>query len=79
MRVEVQAPGVDAALIRDVAAVLRGEPVAAQAMRAKLRTAVERPRTIGVFDIFGADLDDAAFDGVFEAGGRRDLPRDVDL
>jgi len=77
--VEVQASDVDAGLIRDIAAVLRGEPDEARALRTKLRSAVAQPRAASVFDIFGADMDDAVFDGVFESGRRRDPPRDVDL
>jgi hypothetical protein len=79
VRVEVQAPDIDAGLIRDIAAVLRGEPEAAQAMRAKLRATVTKPRTASVFDIFGADLEDARLDDVFEVDRQRDLPRDVDF
>ncbi len=78
VRVEVQAPGVDAALLKKVAAILRGDVEAAQAMRAQLRSAVAKPRAGGVFDLFGSDLPDDLFEGVFEAD-RRDLPRDVDL
>ena len=75
----MQAPDIDAGLIRDIAAVLRGEPEAAQAMRTKLRSTVAKPRAASVFDIFGADPEDAAFDGVFEVERQRDLPRDVDF
>ena len=78
VRVEVQASSVDAGLLKDVAAILRGEAEAAQAMRAQLRSAIAKPQAGGVFDIFGSDLPDEAFDGVFETR-RRDMPRDVDL
>ena len=79
LRVEVQVPAIDAALLRDLAAVLRGEPEGAQALRVQLRAAVAGPRTSAVFDIFGSDLPDAYFDGVFEEDRRGDTPRDVEL
>jgi len=78
VRVEVQAPSMDASLLKDVAAILRGEAEAAQAMRAQLRSAIAQPQTDGVFDIFGSNLPDETFEGVFEPR-RRDMPRDVDL
>ena len=79
VRVEVQVPAIDAALVRDLAAVLRGKPQAAQALRAQLRTAIATPRASAIFDIFGSDLPDSYFDGVFEHDRRGDLPRDVAL
>jgi hypothetical protein len=79
LRVEVQVPAIDAALLRDLAAILRGESEAAQALRAQLRTAVAGPRASAVFDIFGSDLPDAYFDGVFEEDRRSDMPRDVEM
>lgn len=79
VRVEVQVPAIDAALVRDLASVLRGEPEAAQALRVQLRAAVGAPRASAVFDIFGSDLPDSYFDGVFDHDRRGDTPRDVDL
>jgi hypothetical protein len=79
VRVEVQVPGVDAGMLRDLAAILRGEAKAAQATRAQLRSVVAGPRAAAVFDIFGSDLPDACFDGVFEQGRRSGMPRDVQL
>jgi hypothetical protein len=79
VRVEVQAPSVDAGLLKDVAAILRGDAEAAQAMRAQLRSAIANPRAGGVFDIFGSDLPDDSFEGVFETTRQGDMPRDVDL
>jgi hypothetical protein len=78
VRVEVQAPSLDAALLKDVAAILRGGTEAAQTLRAQLRSAVATPDDATVFDIFGSSLPDEAFEGVFEAS-RHDLPRDVKL
>jgi hypothetical protein len=79
VRVEVQVPAIDAALVRDLANVLRGEPKAAQGLRVQLRAAIAAPRASAVFDIFGSDLPDSYFDGVFEHDRRGDTPRDVEL
>jgi hypothetical protein len=79
VRVEVQIPAIDAALVRDLAAVLRGEPKAAQTLRTQLRAVVAAPRASAVFDIFGSDLPDSVFDNVFEHDHRGDLPRDIEL
>jgi hypothetical protein len=79
VRVEVQVPAIDAELVRDLASVLRGEPEPAQTLRVQLRTAVAAPRKAAVFDIFGSDLPDSYFDGVFDHDRRRDSPRDVEL
>ena len=79
VRVEVQVPAGDAAIVRDLAAVLRGEAKSAQAMRARLRSAIAEPRAAAVFDIFGSDLPDDSFDGVFEHDRLRDPRRDVEL
>jgi hypothetical protein len=79
VRVEVQVPAVDAAIVRDLAAILRGEATAAQAIRSQLRAIVSQPRAAAVFDIFGSDLPDSYFDGVFEHDRHGDPPRDLDL
>ena len=79
VRVEVQVPAIDAAILRDIATILRGNSDAAQAMRNQLRSVVAKPRADSVFDIFGSDLPDAYFDGVFEQNRQRDTPRDVEL
>lgn len=79
VRVEVQVPAIDAALLRDLATVLRGKPAVAQALRDQLRGIVAGPRASSVFDIFGSELPDAYFDGVFEHDRRGDMPRDVEL
>jgi hypothetical protein len=78
-RVEVQVPAIDAALIRDVAAVLREPSPAASALREQMRVMIAPPRASAVFDIFGSDLPDSYFDGVFEKDRHRDQPRDLDL
>jgi hypothetical protein len=66
VRVEVQVPAIDAGILRDIAAILRGKTDAAKAMRNQLRLVVARTRVATVFDIFGSDLPEAYFDGVFE-------------
>jgi hypothetical protein len=79
VRVEVQVPEIDAALVRDLASVLRGEQEAAQLLRTRLRNAIAQPRTSAVFDIFGSDLPDAYFDEIFEHDRRGDSARDIEL
>jgi hypothetical protein len=80
VRVEVQVPEVDAGVVREVAAILRGEPVRAEAVRAQLRSAVaERRPGMSVFDIFGSDLPDHYFDGVFDQDRDRGKARAVEL
>jgi hypothetical protein len=79
VRVEVQVPAIDAQIVRDLAAILRGERKAAQAMRVHLRSAVAKPRADSVFEIFGSDLPDDCFEGVFEQVRRDDAPRDVEF
>ena len=61
----VQVPAIDTEMLRDIAAILRGSAETAQTMRAQLRSLVAKPRLDTVFDIFGSDLPDAYFDGVF--------------
>jgi hypothetical protein len=78
-RVEVQVPSIDADLVRDLASVLRGEPEAAQSLRVQLRSVIAAPRKSAVFDIFGSDLPDSYFDGVFENDRRSDIPRNAEL
>ncbi len=75
VRVEVQVPAIDAQILRDVAAILRGKSSAAQAMCAQLRSVVAKPRAESVFDIFGSDLPDGYFEGVFDQGRQLDTPR----
>lgn len=79
VRVEVQVPAIDAGMLRDLAAVLRGNSEAAQAMRNQLRSVVARPRLDTVFDIFGSDLPDAYFEGVFDQSRQADTLRDIEL
>jgi hypothetical protein len=79
VRVEVQVPAIDAAILRDVAAILRGNSDTAQTVRNQLRSVVAKPRVESVFGIFGSDLPDRYFDGVFDQCRQADPPRDVEL
>ena len=78
-RIEVQAPAMDASIIRELAAVLRGDVDRARAVRAELQSIIARPAAMSALDIFGSDLPDAYFEGVFEQGRRDDPVRDIDL
>jgi hypothetical protein len=66
VRVEVQAPKKDAGLIRALAETLRGKTEAAEALRVALAKAVMTPELNTAFDIFGSELPDEAFTGVFD-------------
>jgi hypothetical protein len=65
VRVEVQAPRKDADLIRALAETLRDRPEKAKELRATLERAL-MPGLVTAFDVFGSDLPDEAFAGVFE-------------
>jgi hypothetical protein len=72
VRLEVQATKRDAGLIRAVADTLRGKPEKADALRSTLANALTHPEVKTAFDVFGSDLPDDAFDGVFEQPRQRD-------
>jgi hypothetical protein len=80
VRDEVQALKKDAALIRELAETLRGEIGKAEALRAAVARALSHPeaevRT--AFDVFGSELPDEAFEGVFDQRRRENWP-EVDL
>lgn len=78
VRVEVQAPKGDTGLIRALAETLRGEPERAKSLRSTLQKALIDPEVKTAFDIFGSDLPDEAFAGVFD-GPRQKGWREVDL
>jgi hypothetical protein len=78
VRVEVQAPKKDAGLIRALAETLRGGAEKAEALRSTLAKAVMDPQTRTAFDIFGSELPDKAFAGVFDQPRRRGWRR-IDL
>lgn len=67
VRVEVLATRADTGLIRAVAKVLRGDPARARALRSVLEQALVDPEVTSAFDVFGSDLGDEAFTGVFDA------------
>jgi hypothetical protein len=66
VRLEVQTPKQDTGLIRAVAATLRGEPEKAKALRSALEKTLISPDVKTAFDVFGSDLPDAVFAGVFD-------------
>lgn len=78
VRVEVQAPKADAPLIKALAEALRSDNPKARALRASLEQAFADPDIKDAFDIFGSDLPDEAFDGVFDQP-REHAWREVEL
>ncbi|HEX9904168.1 MAG TPA: hypothetical protein VGA77_04315 [Propylenella sp.] len=78
VRVEVQAARRDAGLIRALAETLRREPEKAKVLRSTLEKAFVDPAVETAFDVFGSDLPDEAFDGVFDQPRPRDW-RKLDL
>lgn len=78
VRVEVQAPKKDAGLIRALAETLRGGAETAEALRSALAKALIHPEVETAFDIFGSDLSDETFAGVFGQPRQVDW-REVDL
>jgi len=77
VRVEVQAPKKDAGLIRALAETLRGGAEKAEALRSTLAK-VMNPEMRTAFDIFGSELPDEVFTGVFDQPRQRGW-RQVDL
>jgi hypothetical protein len=61
----IAAPPDDAALIKNVLDVLCGELEQAQQLRRAIIAALPEPKTKTAFDVFGSNLPDEAFDGVF--------------
>lgn len=78
VRVEVQAAKKDASLIRALAETLRDKPERAAALRSTLASALLSPGARTAFDVFGSELPDEVFDGVF-IQPRGDGWRKVDL
>ena len=78
MRVEVQAPKKDAGLIRALAETLRGKAEKAEALRSVLAKALVHPEVKTAFDVFGSELPDEAFTGVFDQPRQQDW-REVNL
>jgi hypothetical protein len=78
VRVEVQAARKDASLIRALAETLRGRAEKAEVLRSTLAKALAHPEVKTAFDIFGSELPDEAFVGVFDRPHQRNW-REVDL
>jgi hypothetical protein len=78
VRVEVQAPKKDAGLIRALAETLRGKTKEAETLRSTMAKAVMPPELRTAFDIFGSELPDDAFAGVFDQPRQRSW-REIDL
>jgi hypothetical protein len=78
VRLEVQARKRDADLIRALAETLRSESEEAKTLRSTLIQSLVHPETKTAFDVFGSDLPDEVFAGVFEQS-RQKLWREIDL
>jgi hypothetical protein len=78
VRIEVQAPKKDAGLIRALAETLRSKAAKAETLRSTLAQALMDPDVKTAFDVFGSELPDEAFAGVFDQPRQRDW-RKVDL
>src|SRR5690606_11167564 len=78
VRVEVQALRGDAGLIRDIARTLRSKQDKAKALRLTLANVLIDPEIGTAFDVFGSDLPDEVFAGVFDQPRPREW-REVDL
>ena len=79
MRVEIQVPRADAALLRSLAERLRATDATAEAARAGVKSAIERrqdPKS--ALDIYASDLPDEYFEGVFDRV-RTISKREIDL
>jgi hypothetical protein len=78
VRVEVQAARSDAGLIRALAEALRTQPDKAKGLRSTLEKALVDPVVETAFDVFGSDLPEEAFEGVFDQERSRNW-RKIDL
>jgi hypothetical protein len=78
VRLEVQAPKRDADLIRALAETLRDESEKAKVLRSALVKALVHPEIRTAFDVFGSDLPDEVFAGVFEQPRQRQW-REINL
>ena len=72
MRVEVQAAKGDVGLIRALAHALCSEPQKAQSLRATLEKELVESEIRTAFDVFGSDLPDEAFAGIFDQPRQRE-------
>jgi hypothetical protein len=65
-RVEIQVAQKDVALIRAVGKMLRGDAEKAKALRSSLATTLGDPEVQTAFDVFGSELADETFAGIFD-------------
>ena len=78
VRVEVQAPRKDVDLIRALAETLRSESEKARSLRSTLVKSLVHPGMSTAFDVFGSELPDEVFAGVFEQPRQKSW-REIDL
>src|ERR1700679_1675437 len=78
VRVELKADKADAGLLRTLAETLRGDPDRAKSLRSVLEHALIDPQVRTAFDLFGSDLPDEAFAGVFDQPRQKGW-REIDL
>jgi hypothetical protein len=78
VRIEVKAQKRDAPLIRALAETLRDRPEKAAPLRSALAQLVGRAEVKTAFDVFGSELSDDIFAGVFDQPRERNW-RKVDL
>ncbi len=78
VRIEVQAAKDDTGLIRALAKTLRGDQKRAKAVRSTLERALIGRDVKTAFDVFGSDMCDEAFAGIFDQP-RQKAWRKVDL
>jgi hypothetical protein len=71
VRVEVQAHKKDADLIRTLAEMLHSDADKAEALRSVLAKALIHPKVQTAFDVFGSELSDEVFAGVFDTPRQR--------
>ncbi len=78
VRLEVQAARKDAGLIRALAEALRSESEKAKSLRSTLVKSLVHPEITTAFDVFGSDLSEEVFAGVFEQPRQKSW-REIDL
>jgi hypothetical protein len=77
VRMEVQAPALDAGLLREVAQALRAEPERAEALRSGLRSLLYPRPPVSLWEALRCDLPDEVVDDALARP--RDTGRDVPL
>ncbi|HEY7230431.1 MAG TPA: hypothetical protein VH558_08690 [Pseudolabrys sp.] len=78
VRVEIQTDRRDASLLRAVAKTLRIESERSKSLRSTLVKVLTRDEIRTAFDVFGSDLPDETFSGVFDQPRQR-LWRETNL